>query len=146
MGSMNLRLPEDIHDRLRAAAEQDHRSANSKIVALLDQHLPAGTLPARPRKRADQTGGSGKVWTGADRRAVLEVAAALLEMDAFVVDEAASEQLADLRDDLANGESTSMIAADVRETVGAMKRADEVAAMPGWSSVLQRWREVDIRR
>jgi len=144
MGSMNLRLPENIHDRLRAAAAADHRSANSAIVALLDQHLPAETLAAQPRKRAAATGG--KVWTDADRPAVLEVAGALLEMDAFVVDEAASEQLVDLRNDLAAGESTAMIAADVRETIGAMKRAAEVAAMPSWPSVLKRWHEVDVRR
>jgi predicted HicB family RNase H-like nuclease len=37
--SINLRLPDELHEQLREQAETDHRSLNSEIVWLLEKTL-----------------------------------------------------------------------------------------------------------
>ena len=39
MKQLNLRLPDDLHTALAAAAEADHRSLNSMIVVLIERGL-----------------------------------------------------------------------------------------------------------
>ena len=36
---ITLRLPDELHDRLKAAAERDRRSAHAEALVCLDQHL-----------------------------------------------------------------------------------------------------------
>lgn len=147
MSSMNLRLPDDLHELLRDLAAQDKRSLNSYIVVALERDSAGKTPPPRPRRTKPRTAEpGGRVWTADDRVAILQVAGALLEMDVFVVDEAADAQLAELRDDVAAGESTPMLAADVREAVRVLGRAPEVKGMPAWPRVRDRWRELDRAR
>lgn len=38
---IGVRLPDEIHDRLAAAAAADHRSINAYLTVLLDRVLPA---------------------------------------------------------------------------------------------------------
>lgn len=39
MHALNLRLPDDLHATVKALAEQEHRSINSEIIALLEQAI-----------------------------------------------------------------------------------------------------------
>lgn len=42
MRNLNVRLPDELHDRLKAAAERDRRSLNAEILHLLDRALADG--------------------------------------------------------------------------------------------------------
>lgn len=39
MKHVNLRLPDELHEALKAAAEADHRSINSMVIVLIEQRL-----------------------------------------------------------------------------------------------------------
>lgn len=39
MKHINLRLPDDLHERLKELAEQDRRSINNQLVVLIEQEL-----------------------------------------------------------------------------------------------------------
>lgn len=41
MKQINLRLPDDLHARVKEAAERDHRSINAQIMWLMEQALAA---------------------------------------------------------------------------------------------------------
>nr|QIY77380.1 Arc family DNA-binding protein [Streptomyces sp. RLB1-33] len=45
---MNLRLPDDLHEQARAAAEADDRSLNSWLIAVVRQAVTSGKTPKRP--------------------------------------------------------------------------------------------------
>jgi hypothetical protein len=51
MKHVNLRLPDDLHAALSAAAEADRRSLNSMIIVLIERGLPPVDRSAR-RKEA----------------------------------------------------------------------------------------------
>lgn len=56
--NMNLRLGDELHAELKAAAEADNRSLNSEIVTLLDGAL---TLRAvQVRRQREESGEEGK--------------------------------------------------------------------------------------
>ncbi|MCA2007075.1 Arc family DNA-binding protein [Tritonibacter mobilis] len=38
-----IRLPDGLRDRIRAAADKNHRSMNAEVVALLEENYPAPT-------------------------------------------------------------------------------------------------------
>lgn len=46
--NLGLRLPDELHDRLKAAAENDLRSLHSEILWLLDRSLADRDAPAEP--------------------------------------------------------------------------------------------------
>lgn len=39
---VNIRMPDDLRDRIKAAADANNRSMNAEIVASLDEAYPAG--------------------------------------------------------------------------------------------------------
>jgi plasmid stability protein len=41
-------VPADLHDRLRQAAQRDHRSLNKEVIALLDEVLAPRTAELPP--------------------------------------------------------------------------------------------------
>lgn len=49
MKQVNLRLPDDLHARVKQAAQQDRRSLNGEILWLLDRALDARTDDALGR-------------------------------------------------------------------------------------------------
>ncbi|MFP3992177.1 YlcI/YnfO family protein [Streptomyces sp. E11-3] len=48
MKHVNLRLPDDLHEQARAAAEADDRSLNSWLVSLVRRAVEPGGTPNRP--------------------------------------------------------------------------------------------------
>ncbi|UIX34871.1 toxin-antitoxin system HicB family antitoxin [Streptomyces sp. GQFP] len=48
MKHVNLRLPDDLHDRARSAAAADDRSLNSWLVSLVRRAVEPGGTPDRP--------------------------------------------------------------------------------------------------
>jgi len=48
MRHVNLRLPDDLHERARSAAEADDRSLNSWLVSLVRRAVESGGTPDRP--------------------------------------------------------------------------------------------------
>ncbi|QIY77380.2 Arc family DNA-binding protein [Streptomyces sp. RLB1-33] len=48
MKHVNLRLPDDLHEQARAAAEADDRSLNSWLIAVVRQAVTSGKTPKRP--------------------------------------------------------------------------------------------------
>lgn len=46
MKTVSVRLPDDIHDRIKATAELDRRSLNGEILWLLEQGLDARDIAA----------------------------------------------------------------------------------------------------
>jgi predicted HicB family RNase H-like nuclease len=48
MKHINLRLPDDLHEKVKAAAHQDRRSLNAWIVVQLDHVLNGEGRPASP--------------------------------------------------------------------------------------------------
>jgi predicted HicB family RNase H-like nuclease len=54
MKHVNLRLPDDLHTALAAAAEADRRSLNSMIIVLIEQ----GLKPVRASRRKETGGDS----------------------------------------------------------------------------------------
>jgi hypothetical protein len=57
MKHVNLRLPDDIHAALAAAAETDRRSLNSMIIVMIEEALRTRDSPAafrwQPPSRKD---------------------------------------------------------------------------------------------
>ena len=51
MKRIDLRLDDDLYERLLRASKRDHRSLNGQIVAMLEDQL-AGTAPGGPRARS----------------------------------------------------------------------------------------------
>ncbi|MFD5475349.1 toxin-antitoxin system HicB family antitoxin [Streptomyces sp. NPDC127105] len=47
-GGVNLRLPDDLHDRAKAAAADDDRSLNSWLVAVVRRAVESARTPSRP--------------------------------------------------------------------------------------------------
>jgi hypothetical protein len=43
MIAVTLRLPDALHARLTAKAEEEHRSLNSQLIVLLEQALKGGS-------------------------------------------------------------------------------------------------------
>lgn len=50
MKSVNTRYPDDLHEQVKAASEEDERSFNGEVVWLLRQGLAA-----RPAKPTEET-------------------------------------------------------------------------------------------
>lgn len=48
MKHVNLRLPDDLHEQARAAAEADDRSLNSWLIAAVRRAVTPGKTPNRP--------------------------------------------------------------------------------------------------
>lgn len=48
MKHVNLRLPDDLHEQARAAADADDRSLNSWLVAVVRRAVTLGETPNRP--------------------------------------------------------------------------------------------------
>jgi hypothetical protein len=48
MKHVNLRLPDDLHEQARAAAEADDRSLNSWLIAAVRRAVTSGKTPNRP--------------------------------------------------------------------------------------------------
>jgi predicted HicB family RNase H-like nuclease len=48
MKHINLRVPDDLHAALAAAAEDDRRSLNSMIIVMIEQSLQRRSGSARP--------------------------------------------------------------------------------------------------
>lgn len=50
MKTVSVRLPDDLHDRLKADADLNRRSLNSQIIVLVEQGLPpqSDTEETRP--------------------------------------------------------------------------------------------------
>ncbi|MCX4910032.1 Arc family DNA-binding protein [Streptomyces sp. NBC_00878] len=48
MKHVNLRLPDDLHEQARAAADADDRSLNSWLVAVVRRAVTLGKTPNRP--------------------------------------------------------------------------------------------------
>ena len=46
MKHLNLRLPDDVHEKLTALAEADHRSLNSEIIVLIEEAARERDSPA----------------------------------------------------------------------------------------------------
>ena len=86
-----------------------------------------------------------RMWSEADRSAVVEVAEALLELGRFVPDEAAGDYLNDLRDDVDERRSVRSVAASVDAAVRALDRAPQIAAVTAWPQVRDHWRQLEIR-
>lgn len=42
MKNLNVRIPDELHARLKALAEREHRSLNAEIVHLLEQAVALG--------------------------------------------------------------------------------------------------------
>jgi hypothetical protein len=40
MGQITIRLPDDLHDWIKAHAEKEHRSINAEILWLMEQSWP----------------------------------------------------------------------------------------------------------
>ena len=53
-----MRLPDGLRDRIRLAAEANHRSMNAEVVALLEENYPAPVfwLAKRIRRRNPKPG------------------------------------------------------------------------------------------
>lgn len=54
MKQLTLRLPDDVHARLRDQAEHEHRSMHAEILHLIDQGLARGGTGERPDGQAEQ--------------------------------------------------------------------------------------------
>ncbi|MFD8003025.1 YlcI/YnfO family protein, partial [Streptomyces mirabilis] len=48
MKHVNLRLPDDLHEQARAAADADDRSLNSWLIAAVRRAVTSGKTPPRP--------------------------------------------------------------------------------------------------
>ncbi|MFE2515425.1 Arc family DNA-binding protein [Streptomyces mirabilis] len=48
MKHVNLRLPDDLHEQARAAADADDRSLNSWLIAVVRRAVTSGKTPNRP--------------------------------------------------------------------------------------------------
>ncbi|MFE2319687.1 YlcI/YnfO family protein [Streptomyces sp. NPDC059441] len=48
MKQVNLRLPDDLHEQARAAAEADDRSLNSWLIAAVRRAVTSDKTPNRP--------------------------------------------------------------------------------------------------
>ncbi|MCT9076949.1 Arc family DNA-binding protein [Streptomyces fulvoviolaceus] len=48
MKHVNLRLPDDLHEQARAAADADDRSLNSWLIAVVRRAVTLGETPNRP--------------------------------------------------------------------------------------------------
>lgn len=55
MKNLNLRVPDELHARLKALAESDHRSLNAEIVHLLDRASAEQSHPLREQAEGPQT-------------------------------------------------------------------------------------------
>lgn len=49
MKHVNLRLPDDLHAIVKAAADRDRRSLNSMLIVLIERGL-AGGLQDKPKR------------------------------------------------------------------------------------------------
>jgi predicted HicB family RNase H-like nuclease len=48
MKHVNLRLPDDVHEAVKAAAEHDRRSLNSMLIVLIERALTADRPTSPP--------------------------------------------------------------------------------------------------
>ncbi len=48
MKHINLRLPDDLHEQVKDAAERDRRSINTWIVVQIERAISGKDLPASP--------------------------------------------------------------------------------------------------
>jgi predicted HicB family RNase H-like nuclease len=53
---MKLRLPAELHERLKQAAGRDHRSMHQQALAYVEQCLDADERRTRSRSRKDHDG------------------------------------------------------------------------------------------
>jgi predicted HicB family RNase H-like nuclease len=48
MKHVNLRLPDELHEKVKAVAEQNRRSLNSMLIVLIERALDQQDRPASP--------------------------------------------------------------------------------------------------
>jgi Arc-like DNA binding domain len=53
---MKIRIPAGTHERLRLAAERDHRSMSAQTLSYIERCLDADDKSTRPRPRKDHGG------------------------------------------------------------------------------------------
>jgi hypothetical protein len=57
MAQFTIRIPDELHDRIKQAAEEDRRSRNGEIEWLLDTALSRRRKPAKRGIPADSAAG-----------------------------------------------------------------------------------------
>lgn len=53
MKQLNVRLPDELHEALKALAETEHRSLNAQIIAMLERDVKPGSFTP-----TDESGGT----------------------------------------------------------------------------------------